>query len=91
MRSCIIETTRENRPIIEAHLPAGVKVATVNEPFDRFTIELRLEGDGLPPWAVNSDFGYYTRAVAWIQADGSMRLVFGNGLPTEQIHPDVKA
>jgi hypothetical protein len=90
MRSCIIETTVENRAIIEAHLPPGVKVAAVNKPFERPVVELRLEGDSLPPWAEISKANYYMRAMLDILADGTTRLNPGCGIPVQQIHPDVK-
>ena len=91
MRSCIIETTPANRPIIEAHLPPGVKVAAFNDPFDRPLIELRLEGYGLPPWTEQHQSSqFYMRATASIDADGDMHLSPGMGVPVQQIHPDVK-
>ena len=92
MRSCIIETTRENRPIIEAHLPPGVKVAATNEPFEMTTIMLRLEGDGLPAWCERGQTGdYFTRATVEILEDGKLWLSPGAGMPVQQIHPNVKA
>ena len=91
MRTCIIETTRENRAAMEAHLPAGVRVDTVNEPFEKATIELRLTGDGLPAWCENRSMGYYMRATAEVHADGTMHLSPGAGIPLQQIHPDIKA
>ena len=92
MRSCIIETTRENRPIIEAHLPPGVTLDAVHEPFDKATIMLRLKGDGLPAWCERRNPGdYFVRATAEILDDGILRLSPGCGIPDQQIHPSIKA
>ena len=99
MRSCIIETTVENRAIIEAHLPPGVKVAAVNKPFERPVVELRLEGDSLPPWAEHFGTNSYIRAYASVIIKANkvvMRLELTSGTLNDnyfiqtQIHPDVK-
>jgi len=90
MRSCIIETTKENESIIRRHLPEGIHVVSVNEPFDRINIELRLEGDGLPSWCEKGYVGYYARAMLDVLADGTTRIIPGAGMPLHQIHPDVK-
>ena len=92
MRSCIIETTRENRPIIEAHLPPGVTLDAVHEPFDKATIMLRLKGDSLPAWCERRNPGdYFVRATAEIHANGVLWLSPGCGIPDQQIDPSIKA
>lgn len=90
MRACIVETTRDNELILRRHLPPNVTVAAVNQPFEKVTIELRLEGDGLPAWCEKTSLGYYMRAVIDVLADGSTRLVPGSGIPVQQVHPDIK-
>lgn len=90
MRSCIIETTRENRPIIEAHLPTGVFVFETKEPFEcDGQVLLKLRGN-LPAWCERQEGEFIIRATAEIMADGTMQLSPGAGTLLQQIHPRVK-
>lgn len=86
MRAVIVETIKENVNIIIRHLPPGITVARQHEPFDRHSaVELRLEGDGLPPWCVTKDGCFLMRGTLDILADGTVRITPGCGMPVQQI------
>lgn len=91
MRTVIIETTADNEKIIIKHLPEGVRVKTRKEPFEKLTVELRLEGDGLPNWCeVGRNQQFVIRAGAELLEGGKLRLTPGSGIPVQQVHPSLR-
>jgi hypothetical protein len=92
MRTCIIETTVDNEKSLVKHLPKGVRVQTRKEPFEKLTVELRLEGDGLPNWCeVGKAQQFVVRGVAEALEGGRMRITPGCGIPVQQVHPSLIA
>ena len=90
MRYCIVETTTEDEALLVKYLPANIKVDGRSESFYKPTIELRLSGDGLPPWCEEVHANYYTRGCAEVLAGGKFRINCGTGMPVEQIHPSLR-
>jgi len=89
MRACIITATVANAPILKRHLPPNVTVHSEREFSGRPVIaEIRLEGDGLPPWCESPpDGALLMRATAELLEDGVVRLIPGYGMPEIQV-PD---
>jgi hypothetical protein len=84
-KTVIVQTTKENAPILKWHLPPNVTVAGTLEPFDRDGVDMRLEGDGLPEWCYVANGQRFVSGVIELLDDGSIRLTPGSGLPVQQV------
>lgn len=94
MRTCLVETTAENLPIILRLLPSNITAIDqrLDQPAyvgDRTHRILRLAGDGLPAWCEEDGMGPTRHAVLEILHDNTFRFIPGCGLPDEQVsaHP----
>jgi len=91
MKACVCETTENAIPVIEKHLPPGIRLVGRLVREDTGSAMIHLEGDGLPEWCYLAQGAQYPRAVVELLDSGELRFVPGSGLPVEQIPPEFQA
>ena len=88
MKVCIVETTEANLATIKRCLPHNVGWVGNYKPFDSDIVQVKLNGDGLPPWCEAVVGSLCPRGVATVLPGGELQIIPGRGLPVEQVPPE---
>lgn len=83
---CLIEVTTEAWPVFHEwftnHLPRHIVLSGRRKRWDRDTVDVKLEGAGLPEWCAVQEGAPYVRAVASVRND-QLCLAPGTGMAAE--------